>query len=128
MPAVLQILESLLQRMAADRTDRNMMLDRVCESRAFPKFGEQVSRAERKQIEDQIRASYEEAVEAVRAAWGEPYFEGKAEECYDPWQPLGWETACWDRGAFVASVYFGQEDNEFPFAVDVAVVRKDWDW
>ena len=128
MPDVLPLLESLLGQMAADRADRGMLLGRVCESRAFPKFGEQVSRAGRKRIEDEIRARYENAVEAVRVAWGEPYFEGNAEECPDPWQPLGWDTACWDRGEFVACVCWGQEDSEFPFAVDVAVVRKDWDW
>src|SRR4051794_33966478 len=114
---LMPFLESLLQRMAADRTDRDMLIDNVCESRAFPKFGEQVSRSERERIEAEIRARYEEAVETVCADWGEPYFEGKAAECPDPWQPLGWETACWDRGTVVVCVYFGQEDNEFPFAV-----------
>ncbi len=125
---MLPLLETLLRQLAADQTGREMLLGRVCETRDFPKYGEQVSRAERKRLEDETREQYEEAVATVTASWGEPYFEGKADECYDPWQPLGWETACWERDGFVVCVYWGQEDNEFPFAVDVAVVRRDSDW
>lgn len=118
-------LSAVLAEMEADTTGREMLIERICESRAFPKHGPQATRRERESAHDATRLAYMQTALAVQEEWGEPYFLGKCTECEDPWQPLGFECACWDRGPFAVCVYWGQEDNEFPFAVDVAVVRRE---
>ena len=128
MATALEVAETILGSVKADPRWTHMLIETVAASQSFPKYtddegNEPLTQEERDEIQAEYSNLFEESVDELAAAWGDPYYFCPAEDNPNPWGGLGWEDACWERGEFVVCLFFCQDDAELPFAVSVAVVR-----
>ena len=127
MASALRVAERVLAKAGADPKRPQMVIETIAMSRFFPKFyddEEPVTQEKRDKIEAKYLARFEEAVDELAAAWGDPYYFGPPDDNTNPWGALGFEDACWERGEFMVCLHYGQEDQELPFMVSVAAVRR----
>jgi hypothetical protein len=83
---------------------------------------EQRNTTETQELWANFLSQYQETVQAISMAWGEPQFDGSYEDTGFPsWHHWVARLAYWQRGDAIAYVECDQQDSEAPMILSIGV-------